>query len=85
MHRRLLAAEKWRWYGRDVLLPTLAAATAILLAHEFKPTDSANRGVWLAYLCVAYLAALALSALTIRDYRIRMIGLLLPGRRPVSP
>ena len=83
MHRRLLAAEKWRWYGRDVLLPTLGAAIAMLLAHEFKPSDTANRGVWLAYLCVAYLAALGVSTLTIRDYRMRMIGLLLPRSRPV--
>lgn len=26
MHRRLLPGEKWRWYGRDVLLPSVAAA-----------------------------------------------------------
>ena len=55
MHRRLLAAEKWRWYGRDVLLPSLGAAMAMLLAYEFKPADTAGRGVWLAYLCGAYL------------------------------
>ena len=85
MHRRLLAAEKWRWYGRDVLLPSLGAATAMLLAYEFKPTDMAGRGVWLAYLCVAYLAALGVSALTIRDYRMRMIGLFVSDRRAVAP
>jgi len=85
MHRRLLAAEKWRWYGRDVLLPSLGAAMAMLLAREFHPVDTAGRVVWLAYLCGAYLAALAASALTIRDYRVRMIGLVVLARRTVSP
>ena len=85
MHRRLLAAEKWRWYGRDALLPSLGAAMAMLLADEFKPADTASRGVWLAYLCGAYLAALGASALTIRDYRTRLVGLFVSDRRAVAP
>lgn len=28
MHRRLLAGEKWRWYGQDVVLPTAVAFLA---------------------------------------------------------
>jgi O-antigen/teichoic acid export membrane protein len=32
MHRRLLPAEKWRWYGRDVLRPMAAAGLVVLCA-----------------------------------------------------
>ena len=31
MHRRLLPAEKWRWYGQDVLVPMCAALVPLLV------------------------------------------------------
>ena len=31
MHRRLLPAEKWRWYGQDVLAPMCAALVPLLV------------------------------------------------------
>ena len=31
MHRRLLPAEKWRWYGQDVLAPMCAALVPLLI------------------------------------------------------
>jgi O-antigen/teichoic acid export membrane protein len=31
MHRRLLPAEKWRWYGQDVLAPLCAALAPLLI------------------------------------------------------
>jgi O-antigen/teichoic acid export membrane protein len=39
MHRRLLAGEQWRWYGKAVLLPMLAALAVVgsswLTLHDF--------------------------------------------------
>jgi len=32
LHRRILRGEMWRWYGRDVALPLLAAVAAVAVA-----------------------------------------------------
>jgi len=37
MHRRLLPAEMWRWYGQDVIVPGLAAFCAAALARLLAP------------------------------------------------
>ena len=37
MHRRLLPAEKWRWYISDVSLPLLAASSAAVLCRHWIP------------------------------------------------
>jgi len=71
MFGRLLPAEKWRWYGRDVLMPASAATAALLVFNGLKPVEFGSRAAWLAYLCVAFVAAMAVAALTIRDYRTR--------------
>jgi O-antigen/teichoic acid export membrane protein len=37
MHLQLLSSEKWRWYGRDVISPALAAAATALACRYFVP------------------------------------------------
>lgn len=37
MHRRLLPAEKWRWYGQDVGVPLAATAAVALLCRWVMP------------------------------------------------
>lgn len=37
MHLRLLPSEKWRWYGRDVIVPAAAAAAAALACRFCMP------------------------------------------------
>jgi O-antigen/teichoic acid export membrane protein len=58
MHRSLLPAEKWRWYGQDVLVPLCAALVPLTIVREFtsppvmsKPLES--------------LAAVAAAAITV--------------------
>ena len=69
MHRRLLPTEKWRWYVRDVGLPAIGTTVALLLASYFKPGALSDRLAWLAFLTLGLMAALAVSALSIRDLR----------------
>ena len=86
MHRRLLTAEKWRWYGqRRRCCRAWARRWRCCSVRISSRWITASRGVWLAYLCGAYLAALSACALTIRDYRMRMIRLIVSGRRVVNP
>ena len=69
MHRGLLPAEKWRWYARDVGMPAIGTIVALLLASYFKPSSLSDRLAWLAFLTLGLMAALAVSALSIRDLR----------------
>lgn len=39
MHTRLLPAEKWRWYGVDVLCPLIGALIVILPVRMWLPAD----------------------------------------------
>jgi O-antigen/teichoic acid export membrane protein len=81
MHTRILAQEKWRWYGRDVLAPILGATAALVVVGGLKPDDFGNRVAWLVYLSFALTAAVAGATLAIRDYRQRVFVLF---RRPRS-
>jgi O-antigen/teichoic acid export membrane protein len=73
MHRRILAQEKWRWYGRDVALPGLAATAALTLLHGMAPAGRLDRLSWIAYLSIVLLLALAASAFSLRELRTRML------------
>jgi O-antigen/teichoic acid export membrane protein len=44
MHRRLLRAEKWRWYGRDVAVPLAAATATAFLCRWAMPHDLGKIG-----------------------------------------
>lgn len=44
MYRRLLTAEKWRWYGRDLAIPLAAATATALLCHWLAPNDLGRIG-----------------------------------------
>ena len=37
MHLRVLPSEKWRWYGRDVIVPASAALAAALACRYCMP------------------------------------------------
>jgi O-antigen/teichoic acid export membrane protein len=76
MHKRILAQEKWRWYGRDVLMPILGAIAALVVVGGLKPDDFGNRVACLVYLSFALTAAITGATLAIRDYRKRVFFLL---------
>lgn len=68
MHRRLLPAEKWRWYREDVALP-LAAAAIVVIPSRWIIADglgSALAIAWIAATGIAALVAAALAAPLIR-------------------
>ena len=95
--RRLHRVERWidapqAVDGREVALVRRRRAPSEsrrggchVAGLRVQAPDAASRGVWLAYLCGAYLAALGVSAPMIRDYRMRLLGLFLSRRRAVSP
>lgn len=53
MHRRLLAADKWRWYCNDVLKPALLIGGYVLFARQLMPTGLGRLEVvpWLVAIC----------------------------------
>jgi O-antigen/teichoic acid export membrane protein len=57
MHRRLLVADKWRWYREDVLMPLLAAAATAAILRWIYPGDS-GRFVELAALVLCFVVVL---------------------------
>jgi O-antigen/teichoic acid export membrane protein len=73
MHRRILTTEKWRWYGHDLLMPILGAAVTLLLLTGLKPSHLSDRIAWVAYLGIAFVAAIISATLTIRDYRLLIL------------
>jgi O-antigen/teichoic acid export membrane protein len=79
MHRRLLRTEKWRWYGQDIGLPLLAAASMGLLLRLLLPkqlnfvTELAE--IMLCSGCIALASALACPL--VRVYLIRYVRLVM--------
>jgi O-antigen/teichoic acid export membrane protein len=78
MHRRLLRAEKWRWYREDVAIPLAAATSAAFLCRWVMPHHLSKLGEFGVLLMTAscVLAAAALAAPLVRD----QLTLHLPGR-----
>ena len=66
MHRRLLIGEQWRWYGKVVLLPLLAAVAVVggswLALHEII-RDWGRPGL-IAVLAVMLAAVMSAAAVT---------------------
>jgi O-antigen/teichoic acid export membrane protein len=70
MYRRLLVTEKWRWYGKGILLPMLGASAAIWFSTWLQPTTDAKL-IWILWLSgtgiftvmAAYLCSSTLSPL----------------------
>ncbi len=76
MYRRILSAEKWVWYGRDILQPLAAALAMVLWIDWTLPTPDgalAELGV-LALAAVSALAAASLMAVEVRRQVFGIIG-----------
>ena len=78
MHRRLLRAEKWRWYRQDVALPLAAAAAIAFRCRWVIPHDLGKLGEFSVLLVTAscVLIAAALAAPRVRN----QLALHLPSR-----
>ena len=78
MHRRLLRAEKWRWYRQDVALPLAAATATAFLCRWVMPHDLGKLGEFSVLLMTAscVLIAAALAAPRVRN----QLALHLPDR-----
>ena len=72
MHLRIMPAEKWRWYVLDVGLPTLGAASTLLILHAFIPHEMTDRLAWLAFLVTAFTTAVGATAFASREVRTRL-------------
>ena len=68
MYRRILTAEKWRWYRQDVLAPLLAAGLVVGTIKVFWPVqDTAIAQI--AVLAITAIAALSASTLASQHVR----------------
>lgn len=70
MHRRLIPAEKWRWYIADLLLPIAACLGVMLLAYMMKPDALESRIHWFGFLLIT--GSSALTAAIMGAGRVRM-------------
>jgi O-antigen/teichoic acid export membrane protein len=65
MHRRLLRAEMWRWYGQDVFAPGLAVFAAAGFVRLLAPSPTLEKPLEsMAALAVAAVAALGAAIMT---------------------
>lgn len=83
MFRQILCAEKWRWYGQDILQPLLAAAVSVVAIHRLipKPAGTTAQLATLALAAIATLTAATLVAPDVRQQLFGTIGTLLQKRR----
>lgn len=88
MHRRILVAEKWAWYGRDMLAPlaaSAAAATLMWLLHQASPPMSRwQEAGFIVAGAVGVACAAAAAAPLGRQFLLAALGVL-PAREPASP
>jgi O-antigen/teichoic acid export membrane protein len=75
MYRRILTAEKWRWYLVDLAVPLAAAAAAVLICHLLTP-NSPGRIAEFGVLIVSFACALVAATLAAPAVRIWTIGYL---------
>jgi O-antigen/teichoic acid export membrane protein len=69
MHRRILKAEKWRWYATDVITPIAAAAIGAGVIRLVVPLDELNLIGQAAVIALAAVAALLASTASSPVYR----------------
>jgi len=87
MHRRLLPAEKWRWYSRDVAVPLAAATAAALLCRWALPHDLGKLGEFSVLLATStcVLIAAATAAPMVRHQLVRYLRWCRPALQPARP
>lgn len=80
MHRKLLSAEMWRWYGHDVFGPASAAFAAVTLVRIFTPAPMLEKPLESAAAVLgAALLTLCAAALTVPLGRNHLGRYLRPG------
>lgn len=87
MHTRILSGEKWKWYGRDVALPALAAAIPVLLARLVLPPLPSRPIILLALLVIsaASFVAAVLAATMMRREAFRYLDRIVRVVRGEAP
>ncbi|HLM66287.1 MAG TPA: polysaccharide biosynthesis C-terminal domain-containing protein, partial [Longimicrobium sp.] len=85
MHRRLLPAEKWGWYLRDVLVPVSGALAVMLAARQLQPAGYGDRLHWLLFLLASGAAATAACVFLAHRVRQRLPGGWIPFGRARRP
>jgi O-antigen/teichoic acid export membrane protein len=87
MHRRVLLADKWRWYFQDVVIPMAAATTAALLCSWAMPHDLGKLGEFSVLLTISMcvLIAAAMTAPLVRCQLTRHLRWHRPGLQPALP
>jgi O-antigen/teichoic acid export membrane protein len=88
MHLRVLPSEKWRWYGRDVIVPASAATAAALACRYCLPSRGSAPNELLVLLftssCVVIAAALV-SPLIRAPLRAHLLGAIKRLRSALLP
>ena len=84
MHRRLLPAEKWRWYVRDVAKPLLGAALVVGVVRWLIPLEIFGLLAQLLILCAIWALATAAAILLAPNTRGALSQLVRSHRKPTN-
>ncbi|MDR3415436.1 MAG: oligosaccharide flippase family protein [Nevskia sp.] len=85
MHRRLLPAEMWRWYGQDIVAPALAALVAAALVWVLAPAPAVDRPLGsVVSIALAAITAVSAAVLTTPLGRRRLGGYFRPVWKAIS-
>jgi len=87
MHRTLLPGEKWRWYGHDVLAPTISALIPVAIIYFFSTAPSLQRPLASIGILVLAILTAAISAALATSFgrsQLHQLMLLIPQRHSSS-
>ena len=87
MYRKILTDEKWRWYGRDVLQPLLAAGAIAAVLAWAMPTHlaSAYQLAWLLMASTLTLLGSVFAATDVRRYLLLQVKTLFKSVGVIKP
>lgn len=74
MHRKILKGEKWQWYLKDILIPTLGSFAIMALAMGYQPDVSDSRPAWFAFLALTGVLSLFCAMLFAPEIRKRFLS-----------
>lgn len=76
MHKRLISGEKWRWFFKDVFLPTAGTIGVMLTAQQLQPESYQDRWHWVAFLLITGCIAILVSTVLADKIRPRLLSII---------
>ena len=72
MYRRLLTAEKWRWYSKDIFIPSIAIVSISFISYLIHP-NSMSRVIEIMWISMTVMGSIAAGLITSKDISVKAI------------